>query len=284
MAARVQNRVPSADRPVERVFITGSDSYVYATDRLTGRLQAPFFGWVLMSIDAEPVRIRLGTREFSERAMALWGRDVHFVDPAVRFVTIAVNPFHPLFRAFTRIDQSAAIPLDYSRLEPYRELALSALISPRFTQDQALTLTQVVIDVCKPLLPIVAPLDARARSLMTLLINNPRATLDELAQSLNLSYHRTSHLFAATMGITVRTYQLWQKLYLVNDPLVKGANLTNAAHAAGFVDSAHFSRAFQTAYGRSPRAAFKSRRVIVYQRDVFAKSAVEEAIRRTDGG
>ena len=93
-----------------------------------------------------------------------------------------------------------------------------------------------------------------------------------MARALSLSYHRTSHLFTETVGITVRTYQLWLKLYRASEPLMNGASFTAAAHTAGFVDSAHFSKAFQTAFGFSPRNALKKRRIVVYERDVFKKS------------
>jgi AraC-like DNA-binding protein len=255
---------------------------VYATNNLIARHQAPFFGWILIALDDEPIRIRIGTQEIAERAIALWPRNVRFMGPPVRFVTVALNPLHRLFRAFTRIPEPGAIALEYERFAPLNALMLDALISPRFTQAQAVMLKQNVIEICSAALPAVPLLDARAQRLMQLLSDNPRSSLDELADSLNLSYHRTSHLFTEAVGITVRTYQLWQKLFRASDPLLKGASLTTAAHAAGFVDSAHFSRAFQTAYGRSPRDAMKARRFVVYQREVFSKSAVDETLRAVD--
>jgi methylphosphotriester-DNA--protein-cysteine methyltransferase len=84
-----------------------------------------------------------------------------------------------------------------------------------------------------------------------------------------LSYHRTSHFFAETVGVSIRTYQLWQKLYKAGAPLIAGASLTDAAHAAGFVDSAHYSRAFQTAFGRCPTKMFKTRHTTVFFSNAF---------------
>jgi AraC-like DNA-binding protein len=271
-------KVPAALPSVERVFVASSDSYVYATNNLQARFQLPFFGWVLVAIDNSPIQIRVGNRELSERAMAIWPHDVQFLGPPVRFVAIAVNPFHRLFRAFTQIGKSNAILLEVERFASLRDLMLSALVSPRFMQHEFETLAQSVLESAAPSLPTQSQLDARALRLMKLLSDNPRCSLSELAQSLSLSYHRTSHLFTEAVGITVRTYQLWQKLYRASDPMLKGASLTAAAHAAGFVDSAHFSRSFQTAYGRSPSEAMRVRRLVVYEPDVFTKAAIDQTL------
>jgi len=268
------------DAPIERVFFPSSDCYVYATNCLDVRLQVPFYGWVLISIDGEPIHIRTGGTEFAERAMALWARDVQFLVPPSRFVTVAVNPFHRLFRAFTKIAEPSALVLDYAAFAELRTSMVNALTSPRFAHAEALELKQRVLEIAGDTLPKVPSLDARAQRLMKLLCDNPRCTLSDLAQNLKLSYHRTSHLFTQAVGITVRTYQLWQKLYRANGPLTKGATLTEAAHAAGFVDSAHYSNAYFTAYGRSPRDAFKARRFVVYLDDAFTESAIGEALRK----
>jgi AraC-like DNA-binding protein len=67
---------------------------------------------------------------------------------------------------------------------------------------------------------------------------------------------------------------LWQKLYRAGAPLLAGASLTEAAHAAGFVDSAHYSRAFQTAYGRCPTDMFRIRRTVVFYDNAFRSETV----------
>ena len=109
---------------------------------------------------------------------------------------------------------------------------------------------------------------------------NPRISVDELATSLGLSYHRTSHLFAEAIGIPMRTYLLWQKLYKAGALLLSGATLTEAAHAAGFVDSAHYSSAFHRTYGRSPSDLHKSGRVTIRTtppvREARMKNPLEE--------
>jgi AraC-like DNA-binding protein len=64
-----------------------------------------------------------------------------------------------------------------------------------------------------------------------------------------LSESRFSHLFVDQIGLPFRTYVLWRRLSSAVDRMASGASLTNAAHEAGFADSAHFSRTFLRMFG-----------------------------------
>lgn len=79
------------------------------------------------------------------------------------------------------------------------------------------------------------------------------ATLAALA---GLSPGRFQHLFHRHAGMTVRRYLLWCRIRRVILAVHEGANLTAAAHDAGFSDSAHFSRTFRTMTGIAPSEVF----------------------------
>ncbi|HTE42192.1 MAG TPA: helix-turn-helix domain-containing protein [Steroidobacteraceae bacterium] len=269
----------AANAEVERLYYPSPTGYLFATNHLTQRLQLPFYGMVILSIDGKPIRISSQNEEYEHTALALWAQDVRFLDVRSRFAVIAVNPFHPLFRAFTKIPGTGVLKLEYADYSEFIDLARKALDNARFTHAEALALHRGVMRVVHDTLPKVPALDQRAQTLMKLLCDEPRSLLASLADGLNLSYHRTSHLFAHTVGISMRTYQLWQKLYLAGEPLMRGASLTEAAHSAGFVDSAHYSKAFQTAYGRSPTDMFRRRRVVVFFRNAFTEATIGESIR-----
>jgi AraC-like DNA-binding protein len=64
-----------------------------------------------------------------------------------------------------------------------------------------------------------------------------------------LSESRFSHLFVEQMGLPFRSYMLWRKLMRAVQRRAAGASLTEAAHQAGFADSAHFSRTFLRMFG-----------------------------------
>ena len=64
-----------------------------------------------------------------------------------------------------------------------------------------------------------------------------------------LSESRFSHLFTKETGLPFRTYVLWRRLMQAVERRAAGATLTEAAHQAGFSDSAHFSRTFLRMFG-----------------------------------
>ena len=82
------------------------------------------------------------------------------------------------------------------------------------------------------------------------------AAVDELADAVGLSYDRMSHLFSATVGLPLRSYQLSRKMHAVCKLAQSGLSLTDIAHTAGFADSSHFSRVWLKAFGAPPSFFF----------------------------
>lgn len=82
-------------------------------------------------------------------------------------------------------------------------------------------------------------------------LSNP-ITLDEVASHACLSPSRFRHLFAEQVGMGLRPYILWRRFILTWDLLMRGKSLSDAAHAAGFADSAHLSRTSKRAFGFAP--------------------------------
>jgi AraC-like DNA-binding protein len=72
------------------------------------------------------------------------------------------------------------------------------------------------------------------------------------AAAAGLSSSRLQHLFTAEVGVPLRRYRRWQRLRSAIRVAAAGASLTEAAHAAGFADQAHFSRAFRSTFGAPP--------------------------------
>lgn len=76
-------------------------------------------------------------------------------------------------------------------------------------------------------------------------------SLRDVAALLGLSPGRTRHLFVQQTGLSFRTYVLWLRLERAVELFGAGASLTQAAHGAGFADSAHLSRTFRRMFGIS---------------------------------
>jgi AraC-like DNA-binding protein len=77
-------------------------------------------------------------------------------------------------------------------------------------------------------------------------------TARELAQSVGLSSSRFQHLFTQQAGVPFRRYRAWRRLRRAWLEIAKGATVTQAAHAAGFFDSAHLAHEWRRTFGSVP--------------------------------
>jgi AraC-like DNA-binding protein len=84
-------------------------------------------------------------------------------------------------------------------------------------------------------------------------LEGPVSLADAVAVS-QLSAGRLRHLFVEQTGLPFKTYVLWLRLQRAVERLAANASLTEAAHDAGFSDSAHFSRTFRRMFGVTPAA------------------------------
>lgn len=98
--------------------------------------------------------------------------------------------------------------------------------------------------------------DLRIRKLMTAAAArlDESISLSDFAGIGGLSASRLRHLFVEQTGLPFRTYLLWLRLSRALEGAAAGAPLTQAAHEAGFADSAHFSRTFKRMFGIAPTA------------------------------
>lgn len=80
-----------------------------------------------------------------------------------------------------------------------------------------------------------------------------------LAKEVGLSESRLSHLFQEQLGLPIRRYLLWLKVLDACDHVNTDANITEAAHAAGFTDAAHFTHTARQLLGISPGMLFQNR-------------------------
>lgn len=79
-------------------------------------------------------------------------------------------------------------------------------------------------------------------------------TLRDVASRAALSESRFRHLFAAETGCSFRAYVLWLRINVAIEAVMRGASWTDAAHEAGFADSAHLTRTHRRIFGIEPSA------------------------------
>src|SRR3546814_6820712 len=75
-----------------------------------------------------------------------------------------------------------------------------------------------------------------------LLIEAGPVRLADAAQESDLSLGRFRHLFTAEIGMPFQRYVLWRRLLIAFDAIGGQHSATEAAHMAGFSDSAHLDR------------------------------------------
>jgi AraC-like DNA-binding protein len=96
--------------------------------------------------------------------------------------------------------------------------------------------------------------DSRIERVVERIKRSPRECLpvDVMAAEVGLSSSRLLALFKAQVGIPIRRYRLWRRLYQSTARLSAGCSLTEAAMEAGFADSPHFSRTYLNMIGMQP--------------------------------
>ncbi|MBL1320857.1 MAG: helix-turn-helix transcriptional regulator [Methylophaga sp.] len=105
-----------------------------------------------------------------------------------------------------------------------------------------------------------ANMDPRIDRVMTIIQSDPSRTMnqEDLAATVNLSSSRFRHLFQEQTDVRFRSYRMWQRIISAMNTLHKVDNLTYAAMEAGFTDSAHFNRCFQSSLGVNPSLVFRN--------------------------
>lgn len=148
----------------------------------------------------------------------------------------------------------AALPAADSRAAAEALFAVFAATPERTPMVAAAT--QAVAALCGTTTEPDQALDprlARALEYIRAHVGQPIA-LGDAAAAVALSESRFRHLFVAQTGSSFRAYLLWLRINLAIEAAMAGASWTEAAHAAGFADSAHLTRTHKRVFGIEPSA------------------------------
>jgi AraC-like DNA-binding protein len=178
-------------------------------------------------------------------------------------VSVHVFPPHPCFSAFQRIGATGLLTLQRDGLGDI-DGALADAYAGRLDLDEAEHLFERIVQAATAQLPRARAGVPTVDGLHELLLRNPACSLRDLASQLGLSYAGTSRHFSRTVGLPLRSYQLWLKDYTAADLHLRGLSWTEAAHAAGFTDSSHLVKTWQASYGFSPSYTSDRRHVRIF--------------------
>lgn len=93
----------------------------------------------------------------------------------------------------------------------------------------------------------------RALAVLPDMLSEP-VRLSELASVVSLSPDRLGRLFGTELGLSFPAYVRWLRMRRAMERLRAGSTLTQAAHVAGFSDSAHLNRTVHEMFGLPPAA------------------------------
>ena len=120
--------------------------------------------------------------------------------------------------------------------------------------------------------PCLETLDVHLRQLPRRTLIDPRveralSALDQhlsgkvsaqaLAHAAHLSLSQLERLFTHQLGLPVRRLVLWRRVRAALRLALAGSSLTEAAHTAGFADSAHFSRTMKQMFDVTAGASLR---------------------------
>lgn len=109
-------------------------------------------------------------------------------------------------------------------------------------------------------------IDPRIQAVLNLLQEKllfEKPAIAELARHACLSESRLMHLFSKQIGIPLRRYVLWQRVLTAMRMIAQGGiSITEAAHSAGFSDSAHLSRTYRSMFGLTISHCFNISRFV----------------------
>ncbi|MBZ4408775.1 AraC family transcriptional regulator [Myxococcus sp. XM-1-1-1] len=150
-------------------------------------------------------------------------------------LTESVRLFDEAARDALLASLQRAGPIPHADIGPWMESTLEALAGPSTTAA-----------------PRMHP---RVRKLLRHLRADPApedTSLEALAEVAGLSSGRLMHAFTESTGVPLRPYLLWLRLQRAAGAIASGRTAGEAAHAAGFSDSAHLTRTFRRMFGTTP--------------------------------
>ena len=174
-----------------------------------------------------------------------------------RLVVWYLDPFGADFAALRGQMEAAEAGLCMGLADEAQWLARHReLLDEQATPAQAYALIEQLVGAAAPF-----KLDARISSVVSLIKRDVANNLSAryLAAQGDLSEPRLSQLFKDTLGVPIRRYRQWHRLFVTAVGVTQGLSLTTAALAAGFTDSAHFSRTFRSILGMPPSAMLNPR-------------------------
>jgi AraC-like DNA-binding protein len=255
---------PPVANPLRSWFYMFRRGYLYASSTLASTSTKQCAS-LLVSCNGEPFEVECEGQTLSGRVLSVRPELERRVNAlGVPVLSCGLSPAHRLFRSFT-LDpagepHAAVRVLDDLSLTAHAD-EMKAALDGRLTAGSAAKFTDALMQAAADALGAPPALDTRIARVMALLEQDTTLSPEHLANEVQLSYYRLSHLFSEAMGVSLRTCLIGLRVDRAGALASSGTRLTDVAFAAGFADSAHFSKTWSRACGASPSRFFNDQRV-----------------------
>ena len=176
------------------------------------------------------------------RAICIQAGTTHRIE-AVEVMSIYLDALSA--EALALHPRAGVAPTEVQDVSPIRTL----LETSGLTAQQVRQMVRQVLNLSS-----IPAIDPRLQSILSAVRESVHSR-DELAKLVHLSPTRFSHWFVEQTGLPLRSYRKWARLVNAIQEIALWLSLTEAAHAAGFADAAHFSRTFRSLFGLDPSSA-----------------------------
>ncbi len=241
-----------AEKQKDRVYIFGEDGFIFTSPYVLTPATSRNYITILITFDGSGFLIG-ETGQMKNVRAAIVGcqvsRSLAAVD--VKLVSINITPAHPLFAPLAAVTRNAIYELSPAVHREY-DADLAELFVGSLPKARIQSLFHGTVRNAAGFLGIRCEPPCYREDLAALLRENPAVTLGELADELKVSYATASRIFMRTFGVPLRSYQFSARLHRCLHMIADAKRLTDVAHDAGFADSAHFTRAWQSAFGMPP--------------------------------
>ncbi len=202
---------------------------------------------LLIACDDEPVEVEANGERVLGSALVIPSQVRHQVWASGELALLFIEPTSAMGSAAATRWGTAQV----GRLceQPWRDLARASLETTRAGQAAAV---QALFRAAAPTSGAPQVVDPRVRTMLDTIRRRIDTPLAELSHMVALSPSRARRLFRTQVGMPIRSYRLWARLRAAVEQLAVSRSVTEAAHAAGFSDSAHLSRTFRRTLGVSP--------------------------------
>lgn len=196
----------------------------------------------------------------NEYRVALVGPNTYHrtVSPGKEMVALLIDPETYEFSSISEPSDAGDVkPLDISSFE-HLIPRLWDLYYGRLNDSEVWDLHLELLRAVRPFQKLPKAIDERIVKIAEMIRKElpDSIRMNEIGKHFSVSEDRLIRLFKENLGIPLRRYLLWVRILESAKLLKEGKNLTEAAHAAGFSDSAHFTRTFKENFGFVPSLFF----------------------------